>query len=144
MAASETMTESELFSIDQRADTWIVTPRMSTAGLDEAQILEETGRLAERVGRLPAPDLVVDLRHMSYLGSGMLEALLTLRGTLITSGGRVVMCNVGVRSGKILELARFDELWPVFASRDDALAWIPIGPDGPKEPADSRQAAALA
>jgi hypothetical protein len=51
----------------------------------------------------------------------MLEAIRALWNDLSPRKGRLVMCNASEVGREILQVAKFDQMWPLLATRDEAL-----------------------
>ena len=72
---------------------------------------------------------VIDVQRMvpRLLGaSGAIDTppgsdLVSVWKTVRDGGGRMALCNVSAVGGEILRIAGFDTLWPICASREEAL-----------------------
>ncbi len=64
--------------------------------------------------------IIVDFEQIDYFGSMLLEALRILWRTTGVDSQRMKLCNVSSVGREILSLAKFDTLWEVCATRDDA------------------------
>jgi anti-anti-sigma factor len=86
---------------------------------DDSLLKEVDGILAQlRQGRVQ--DVVVDFGQSPYFGSSMLETLRRVWNELNQRGGRMVVCNVSMVGSEILQVSKFDQLWPIVATRNDA------------------------
>lgn len=65
--------------------------------------------------------ILVDFRQTPYFGSSLLEGLRLIWNKVHPSGGRMVLCNASPVGKEILELAKFDHLWPIVADRQAGL-----------------------
>ena len=65
--------------------------------------------------------VVIDLGNVAYFGSSMLEAIRTLWNALAPSHRRLVLCNASEVGREILRVTKFDQTWPLVATRADAL-----------------------
>ena len=118
------MPAPELFKTEQDGNTLLVTFCEQAGTCSEADFLKGTGPLAELV-RLPAVTAVVfDLGDMPYFTSILLNTLVSLWKQIRHEGCQMVLCNPSQLGREILELAKFDELWQIFDSRDEALAAV--------------------
>lgn len=68
--------------------------------------------------------LVVDLAKAVYFGSSLLEAIRILWNDLSASGGRIALCNPSDIGREVLQIAKFDHVWPLVDSRDDAIKLV--------------------
>jgi anti-anti-sigma regulatory factor len=69
-----------------------------------------------------AQRVLIDLCQTPYFGSALLEALRLIWNRVHAQQGRMVLCNASPVGREILELAKFDHLWPIVDDRDSALA----------------------
>ena len=65
--------------------------------------------------------LVVDLAGLDYISSAGLRVLLTTAKKLKASGGKIVLCSVKQYVKEILDISGFSTIFPVCASRAEAL-----------------------
>ena len=80
--------------------------------------------LDDLLARLDRPDLkhvVVDFQRVSYFGTSMLGALRAMWGRAKAGGGKMALCNLSDNAIEVIRVARFDVLWPVCASRQEAM-----------------------
>jgi anti-anti-sigma factor len=66
-------------------------------------------------------NVVFDFGRIDYCGSSMLEAMRRLWKNLPKERGKMVVCCANAVLRDILHVTRFDTLWGVFPTRDDAL-----------------------
>ncbi len=69
-------------------------------------------------------NLVVDLSNMNYFGSELIGVLIRLARTVTNGDGRVALCGPSPKMMEVLESMRLTKLWPIFASRDDAMKHV--------------------
>ena len=80
--------------------------------------------LDDLLARLDRPDLkhaVIDFHKVSYFGTSMLGAMHAIWGRVRAGEGKMVLCNLSGNALEVLRVARFDTLWPICASRKEAL-----------------------
>jgi anti-anti-sigma regulatory factor len=68
--------------------------------------------------------LVVDLGQAAYFGSSLLEAIRILWNDLSARGGRIALCNASEVGREVLQIAKFDHVWPLVDSRDEAIRLV--------------------
>jgi anti-anti-sigma regulatory factor len=68
-------------------------------------------------------DVVVDLANVPYFrsNSNLLQALVTIWKHLRANGKTMALCNVSPIGRDILNTAKFDTLWSICSSRNEAL-----------------------
>jgi anti-anti-sigma factor len=67
------------------------------------------------------PRVIVDLRHMSHLGSTVLEWLVVIWKRVREKGGTLVLFKPTEVGREVLHLARFDTIWPIVDSVEEAV-----------------------
>lgn len=66
--------------------------------------------------------VIVDFCQTAYFGSSLLEGLRLVWNRVHAQQGRMILCNVSPIGREILEVAKFDHLWPIMTDADAALA----------------------
>jgi anti-anti-sigma factor len=90
--------------------------------LSDSQVMTEFDGVLAALGRSGLHQVLVDLRQTPYFGSSLLEALRHLWNKVHPQNGRMVLCNASPVGREILELAKFDHLWPIVSDRKMGLA----------------------
>jgi anti-anti-sigma factor len=103
------------------ASTLVIAPQENVGSLADERIQPELNALVAQLDATKVQHLVVDFARVDYFGSSMLEALLRLWKHVHAQGGRVAVCNVSSIGRDVLQTGRFDTLWEVFDSREDAI-----------------------
>ncbi len=70
--------------------------------------------------------LVIDLAAATYFGSSLLEAIRILWNDISAVGGHIALCNASEIGREVLEIAKFDKVWPLVGSRDEAIRTVTI------------------
>lgn len=68
--------------------------------------------------------LVLDLSSLPYFGSTMLEFMIYLWKRVRANQGQMVIYGPTVVGREILQAVKFDRLWPLTDSREEALATL--------------------
>ena len=118
------MTARKFFSTERDADVLIVVIHERVGSLADAEVMAQSGDLVKHVHTSAVRRVVVDLGEVPYFGSIMLEALLRLWNELRTADGKLALCRVSDVGTEILQLAKFDTLWPICNSRAEALETV--------------------
>lgn len=116
------MTGLHLFQVDRVGPALVVAVHDSVGSFADTEILGEMAALVSQVNQSQVGSVVVDFGGVAYFGSSMLEALRVLWNELERRGGRLALCNLSDVSREIIEISHFDRLWPIYDSRDQALA----------------------
>lgn len=64
---------------------------------------------------------VVDLTHVSYMGSSTLGLMVNLRQRIKSGGGRLVLCCLSPRLWEIFRTCCMERLFTIARTRDEAL-----------------------
>jgi anti-anti-sigma factor len=115
------MAPPKIFDAACEGDTLIVMllSDVSTLVPEKAKL-----ELDEALDKLQPPEVkhvVVDFEQISFFGSLMLGSLHRIWRRASASGGKMALCNVSPTGREVLEVARFDTLWPICNTREEAL-----------------------
>jgi anti-anti-sigma factor len=113
-----------VFEIETVEQTLIVTPQGDSSGFRYNDIHTEFNRLRQLLGDPDVKNLVVDLRHVSHLGSLIIGAIVRTVQHVNFAGGRAALCCLSIGLEDELKRSRLDKLLPQFPSRDEALASV--------------------
>lgn len=69
-------------------------------------------------------DLLVDLSGLDYMASAGFRELFLAGRKISRNGGRLVVCSLQGEVKRIFELAKFDTAYPIFETREEALAHL--------------------
>jgi len=114
----------KIFDLEHDGDALIAVPLRNLGSLAEEELQAELPELLQALHRPDARHLVLDFSRISYFGSSMLEAVRRLARQAHAHGGRTALCGLSPVAREILEIARFDTLWPLCETREDALAAV--------------------
>jgi anti-anti-sigma factor len=88
---------------------------------DEGREREFDATVAE-VADPKVQNVLMDLKSANYFGSKVLEWMVVLwKRVRDDKKGHMAMCHVSSTARDILGAARFDTIWPIYDSREDAL-----------------------
>ncbi|HUG92033.1 MAG TPA: STAS domain-containing protein [Planctomycetaceae bacterium] len=123
------MPRSRIFTVERQDDTLIlVLPGTDITFADE-EVLTEVDDVLYRLRESGARNLLIDFGQTAYFGSILLGSVLKFGTRLRDSGGRFALCNMSASGREMLRIARFDTLWPIYDTREAALAAMQQ-PDG--------------
>jgi anti-anti-sigma factor len=115
------MVSSFFFSAEQQDDILVVSLLRNVGSFAEDEARGEWNDLLQRVSQSDIQHVIVDFRSLSYFGSTLLEWLVALWKRLRTKNGTMAICNLSDVGLEILHTAKFDSLWPVYATRQEAI-----------------------
>ncbi len=90
--------------------------------LAEEAVMRELDDIIALTARQSTHKVVVDFQQTSYFGSSMLEALRIIWTKIEDEEGRMILCNLSPVGLEIVQIAKFDQLWPICNTREEALA----------------------
>jgi len=94
------------------------------SSLADSSVLQELEEVRTDLRKGGHKALVVDLAQAAYFGSSMLEAIRILWNDLSACGGRIALCNASDVGREVLQIAKFDHVWPLVDSRDEAIKLV--------------------
>jgi anti-anti-sigma factor len=107
--------------IDRAGDSLVVAPLFTFASFTEADMAAEWRALQEQLDAPDVKNVVVDLGEIPYFGSTLLEWMVQMWKRAKTKGGTLATCNCSQIGKEVLHAARFDTLWGIFETREQAL-----------------------
>jgi anti-anti-sigma factor len=110
-----------IFQIERAGATMIVSPQRSVTSLSDDDVKDELGGLLEVLESGEVQNVVFDFGKIEYCGSSMLEAMRRLWKSLPKGSGKLLVCCVNPVIRDILRVTRFDTLWTIFNTREEAL-----------------------
>ena len=115
------MSQARIFDTQIENATLIVAPRGDVSTLAGEDVHAELPDLLNQLQRTDVKHVVFDLKKASYFGSILLGVMSALWGRIRHRGGKMAVCNVSETGVEIFQVSKFDTLWPICASREEAL-----------------------
>lgn len=115
------MTTPQLFRTYVTGSAFVVELLGVVSSLADSSVLRELENVRTKLRTGGQTALVIDLGNAPYFGSSMLEAIRLLWNDLSARGGRIALCNPSEVGREILQIAKFDHVWPVYDSLDEAV-----------------------
>ena len=94
------------------------------SSLADRSVLQELEEVRAELRRSGQKAVVVDLEKAAYFGSSMLEAIRILWNDLSARGGHIALCNPSDVGREVLQIAKFDHVWPLVNSREEAIKLV--------------------
>jgi anti-sigma B factor antagonist len=107
--------------IDKQGEAVVVAPLFTFASFTEADLVAEWQAVQHQIDAPEVKYVIVDLGEIPYFGSTVLEWMVQMWKRAKAKGGSLATCNCSKIGREVLHAARFDTLWGVFDSRDEAL-----------------------
>jgi anti-anti-sigma regulatory factor len=118
------MREPRLFKTTREGSVYIVELLDVVSSLADTAVLHELEEVRLELRNEGYRALVIDLAKAAYFGSSLLEAIRILWNDLSPMGGRIALCNASEVGREVLQVAKFDKVWPLVNSRDEAVALV--------------------
>uniref|UniRef100_A0A7C2P548 Anti-sigma factor antagonist n=1 Tax=Schlesneria paludicola TaxID=360056 RepID=A0A7C2P548_9PLAN len=103
------------------ADVFLVEIKQPVGSLSDSVVFTQLDGVLSDLESAHSKRVLIDFCQTPYFGSALLEALRLLWNRVHANGGRMVLCNLSPLGREILELAKFDHLWPIVTDRETAL-----------------------
>lgn len=125
------MPEFQIFTLELKDEgIRILSIHDSIGSFSDTEIFKELEQLlplfnvshSEDSSQKVVPGLVIDFEGVEYFGSSFLEAMRAIWNRIEENKGKMVLCNVCGVCLEILEVSKFDTIWPILGSRDEAIA----------------------
>lgn len=102
----------------------VLGPRYES--LNQAALIEFGGLLLDEAAHAQPPRLLLDFSQTAYIGSSFIELLVRAWKRLKQRGGDLMLCGLQPFCEEIMKVSRLDTLWPMYATREEALADVAI------------------
>lgn len=116
------MSTGRYVRVDQAGDSLVVAPLFTFARFAEADLAGEWKQLQQRLSSPDVRNVVVDLGEIPYFGSTVLDWIVQMWRRVKANGGQLAACNCSPIGREVLSAAKFDKLFEVYATREQALA----------------------
>jgi len=114
-----------LIDVDRQGDTLVLTLRHDLRELEFQEIEAEQEELLRLMASEPSlANVVVDFGATKYFGSTALSLFVRVWREVRQRGGQLALCNVCGPEEDILAVAGFGGTWPVYPSREVAVAAV--------------------
>lgn len=115
------MAESRIFSVETAGRTLVVSLNHNIGSFADADVQEELNVVLEAIETHKPAGLVIDFAGISYFGSSILEALRVIWNRHHGGEGPMALCNLETVGREIIEVSKFDTLWPICNTRVEAI-----------------------
>lgn len=110
-----------LFTIEHHGDVTVLIVGPEVASLDQTMLEDAAAAALDPIRSEENPSLVVDLSDAPYFGSIFLVILLRCWKLTSSKGGLMVLCGLTDRTREILRVTSLDMVWPLYATRREAI-----------------------
>jgi len=116
--------ESSLFRIEQEDSILFLTPTRDLSELEYSFFDAGIRAVVDACDARDTHSVVLDFSDTDYYGSTALGFFLILWKRIRSRDGRMAFCHVSQHEREVLELTKLDGLWPICATRAEAIAAI--------------------
>jgi anti-anti-sigma factor len=114
------MIDSKILLTHYDGRVFVVLPTGEVGGFASEQVSLEVDEVLAEIDECAAKEVVIDFGRVKFFGSCLLAAIQCIWKHLRPHNGKLVLCNVPDVGLEVLRVSRFDELWPIYESRQDA------------------------
>jgi anti-anti-sigma factor len=118
------MSDQKYLRTEQAGETLVVAPLFTFATFADTDLASEWSDVQQQLDTPAVKNVIVDLGEIPYFGSTMLEWMVQMWKQIRAKGGKLATCNASPIGREVLATARFDKLWGVCGTRDEAQAWL--------------------
>jgi len=111
----------DVFLIESHGDVTVVAATPALELLDPTMEQHLVDAIMGPLRRRDEPLVVFDLSDVDYFGSMFLAVLLRCWKLATAKGGTMVLAGVSDRARELLRLTSLDMIWPMYASRAEAI-----------------------
>lgn len=115
------MTRHQYFQTQRSPTALIVEILRPVGSLAESTVMAELDDVLDALAQSQLKNVVIDFRQTAYFGSSLLEALRTIWNRVHEQNGKMVLCQLSPVGLEILQVSKFDHLWPISETRPAAM-----------------------
>ena len=116
------MSETKFFSIEEFDGGTFVSPLESVRSFSDEMVRGEWEQVLSMLDEANVNKIAIDLGQLSFFGSTMLEWIVLVGKHVHSADGHIVLCNGEPLTIEVLKIARFDTLFDIVDTREDARA----------------------
>ena len=116
------MSETKFFSIEEFDGGTYVSPLESVRSFSDEMVRGEWEQVLSMLDEANVNKIAIDLGQLSFFGSTMLEWIVLVGKHVHSADGHIVLCNGEPQTIEVLKIARFDTLFDIVDTREDARA----------------------
>jgi anti-anti-sigma factor len=118
-----TMTDTnKVFRLVREESILVVVPQGDSVNFRYNDVHLEANRALRVLDEASIQNLVIDFGHSDYASSVVIGALIRMARQATNHGGKAVICHVNDNMRAILTTMNLFKLWPLYASREEAIA----------------------
>ncbi|MFM1802335.1 MAG: hypothetical protein RJA81_1687 [Planctomycetota bacterium] len=111
----------DVLVLHHQGEFLIVEVSSAVEGLDHTSGDVLADMVLNVVREISQPMVIIDLTGVEIFGSMFLTVMLRCWKACVTRGGMMVLAGTGDRVRELLKIVRLDMLWPIYATRNEAM-----------------------
>jgi len=111
----------DAFTLERHGEITLIVGNSVLERLDPGLIDQATGVLLGLIRDQDNPLIVFDLEPVDFFGSSFLSLLLRCWKLVMVRGGQMALAGVSERARELLRITSLDMIWPIYASRREAI-----------------------
>ncbi|MBQ15645.1 MAG: hypothetical protein CMJ65_00835 [Planctomycetaceae bacterium] len=115
---------SKVFQIVRLANTLVVVPQGATMNFQYTDVHLESNELFRILDEPNIKNVLIDLGAVDYIDSIIISSLLRVLTKSRQLGGKGVFCCASDDVKEVLKCIQIGRLWPLFDTREEALAVV--------------------
>jgi anti-anti-sigma factor len=128
------MTSRPFFRTNAIGDVMLLELCGEISSLADHTVLNELDEIRQERREVGFTKLIVDLAQAPFFGSSLLELIRVLWKDISGESGKLVLCNPSAVGREVLQVAKFDQLWPLVETRAQAISLLDSARDVEKWP----------
>ena len=112
---------TKAFRVERSDGAVIIELATGVSTLSDTAVLDEFAEFLEELKDQPNTNVVFDFRNVPYFGSMILETLRGVWHHIREGNGQMALCNVSDVALEVLRVSKFDNIWTIYDSRDEAM-----------------------
>ena len=114
----------KVLEVERDGPTIVVTPVADLRESEIKRLQDEFQAVLDVLNDEGLKNVVMDFHQTDYYGSTALGFFVKVWKRVRCAGGRMAFCGVSKHEQQILEITNLNTLWPIFTTRDEALAYV--------------------
>lgn len=115
---------SNVLKVERDGVTIVVTPVADLRESEIKSLQDEFQAVLDILADGAVKNVVMDFEQTDYYGSTALGFFVKVWKRVRCAGGRMAFCGVSKHEQQILEITNLNTLWPIYGTRDEALAYV--------------------
>lgn len=120
-----TPTNTRVFGIEKRGKTLVVIPQGDSSGFRYSEIHRATNSVCDLIVRGQIENLIIDLTHVTILGSISISSIIKMARKIDEKKGRACFCQASSSMREVIHTMSLTKLWPYLETLDEAIALFP-------------------